>query len=167
MTPEGWLTLATILGCFIGLAQNRYPPEMILLAGVLLLMFADVIGVHQVLEGFSNEGMVTVAVLYIVANGLTQTGAVSWMAQLVLGKPKSVGSAQLRIMLPVSIMSSVLNNTPVVAMLVPALKDWAKRYQLSVSQLMIPMSFSYFRFHSGFPQITGRENSYDQIIRGK
>jgi len=142
MSPEAWLTLLTIAGCLIGLVQNRYPPELVLVTGVILLMFADVIEVQQVLAGFSNEGMITVAVLYVVANGLTQTGAVSWLSQSLLGKPKSITVAQVRVMLPVSIVSSVLNNTPVVAMLVPAIKDWAKRYQLPASQLMIPLSYA-------------------------
>jgi di/tricarboxylate transporter len=39
-------------------------------------------------------------------------------------------------------MSGFLNNTPVVAMLVPVVEDWAKRWRLSVSRLMIPLSYA-------------------------
>ncbi len=39
-------------------------------------------------------------------------------------------------------MSAVLNNTPVVAMLIPAVSDWAKRNRLPVSKLMIPLSYA-------------------------
>jgi di/tricarboxylate transporter len=45
-------------------------------------------------------------------------------------------------MAPVALFSSVLNNTPVVAMMVPAVSDWAKRNNLYVSQLMIPLSYA-------------------------
>jgi di/tricarboxylate transporter len=45
-------------------------------------------------------------------------------------------------MVPVIGMSAFLNNTPVVAMLIPAVTDWARRYQLSASKLMIPLSYA-------------------------
>ena len=142
MTIDAWLTLLTIVACFIGLMSSRFQPELILIAGVVFLLMLDVIAVPQVLAGFANEGMATVAVLYIVAAGLTHSGAVSWLSQTLLGKPQTTTVAQYRVMLPVALMSSVLNNTPVVAMLIPAISDWAKRYNLSVSQLMIPLSYA-------------------------
>jgi di/tricarboxylate transporter len=67
---------------------------------------------------------------------------VSWISNNVLGRPKSVGAAQLRLMTPVAVFSSILNNTPVVAMLIPAVRDWAKRNGLSASQLMMPLSYA-------------------------
>ncbi len=139
---DAWLTLFSMLVCFAGLVSSRWQPEIVLMVTVFFLLFTNVIGVSQVLSGFSNEGMATVAVLYVVAAGLTHSGAVSWLSQSLLGKPKTLGSAQFRVMAPVAVMSSVLNNTPVVAMLIPAISDWAKRYQLSVSQLMIPLSYA-------------------------
>src|SRR5690606_24938113 len=60
----------------------------------------------------------------------------------LLGRPRSIAGAQLRLMLPVTAMSAFLNNTPVVAMLVPAVEDWAKRCGLTVSKLMIPLSYA-------------------------
>ena len=45
-------------------------------------------------------------------------------------------------MLPVAGLSSLVNNTPVVAMMIPAVIDWAKRNQFSVSQLLIPLSYA-------------------------
>lgn len=142
MTLEIWLTLCVVLGCLGCLFLSKWPPEHILITGVVILMFTDVISVSDALAGFSNEGMVTVAILYLVAGGLSQTGAVSWMSQFLLGSPRSVVVAQLRLMFPVATMSSLLNNTPVVAMLIPAVGDWSKRYRLSISQLMIPLSYA-------------------------
>ena len=45
-------------------------------------------------------------------------------------------------MLPVSILSAFLNNTPVVAIFIPAVKDWAKSHRLSISKLLIPLSYA-------------------------
>ncbi|MEE8060116.1 MAG: SLC13 family permease [Pseudomonadales bacterium] len=141
-TPEAIQTLSIIAACFGMLVFSRFPADAILIGGVALLLLLDIITAEEALAGMSNEGMATVAVLFIVARGLAQTGVVGWISQSVLGRPKNTAAAQLRLMLPVAGLSTVLNNTPVVAMLVPAVSDWAKRNSLSVSQLMMPLSYA-------------------------
>ena len=84
----------------------------------------------------------TVAVLYVVVAGLKETGAIAWLGQSLLGRPKSLLAAQLRLMSPVAGMSAFLNNTPVVAMFIPAVSDWAKKNSISPSKLMIPLSYA-------------------------
>ena len=141
-TPEALQTLAVITFCFGLLIFSRYPADAILVGGVALLTVLGVLTADEALAGMSNEGMATVAVLFIVARGLAQTGVVGWVSQNLLGRPKNTAAAQFRLMLPVAGMSTLLNNTPVVAMMVPAVTDWAKRNNLSVSQLMIPLSYA-------------------------
>lgn len=141
-TPEAIITLSVMTLCFGLLIFSRYPADAILVAGVGVLTLLGIISAEEALVGMSNEGMATVAVLFIVARGLAQTGVVGWVSTNLLGRPKSVAAAQIRLMLPVAAMSTVLNNTPVVAMMVPAVSDWAKRHQLSVSQLMMPLSYA-------------------------
>lgn len=141
-SPDAWQTFATISFCFALLMFSRLPADVILVGGVALLLLLDVITAPEALTGLSNEGMATVGVLFIVARGLVDTGVVGWISQTLLGRPKSIAAAQLRMMAPVAALSSVLNNTPVVAMMVPAVSAWAKRIEVSVSQLMIPLSYA-------------------------
>src|SRR5690606_30078653 len=96
----------------------------------------------QAFAGFSNEGLLTVAVLYVVVKGLQDTGAIDWVAQSMLGRPSSVRGALVQLMGPVISASAFLNNTPLVAMLIPAVEDWARRLRLSPSKLMIPLSYA-------------------------
>lgn len=142
LTVVAWQTLAVIGGCFMLLIFTRWPADAVLVAGVALLMFLGVLTPQQALAGMANEGMATVGVLFVVAEGLALTGLVSVIADVVLGRTRSIPLAQARLMAPVALLSSVLNNTPVVAMLVPAISEWAKRNNLSVSQLMIPLSYA-------------------------
>ena len=142
LSPDAIITLSVISLCFGLLVFSRFPADIILSAGVAVLLILGIISAEEALTGMSNEGMATVAVLFIVARGLAQTGVVGWISSTMLGRPSNTGSAQLRLMLPVAGLSTVLNNTPVVAMLVPAVSDWAKRNNLSVSQLMIPLSYA-------------------------
>ncbi|NNJ97091.1 MAG: SLC13 family permease, partial [Gammaproteobacteria bacterium] len=107
-----------------------------------LLLLAGVLSPEQALSGLANEGMVTVGALYVVVAGLRETGGIGWIVHSVLGRPRSLQHAQIRLMAPVAAMSAFLNNTPVVAMFIPAINDWAKRNSLSVSKLMIPLSYA-------------------------
>jgi di/tricarboxylate transporter len=141
-TVDAWIALSVIAGCLLALIFTRRPPDMILCGGVVVLLLLDVLSPKEALAGMSNEGMVTVGVLFIVAQALSETGVVSWISHSMLGRPKSVGVAQLRLMAPVAAFSTILNNTPVVAMMIPAVRDWAKRNNLPVSQLMIPLSYA-------------------------
>ena len=124
------------------MAFTRYPPDAVLMAGLTLLLVSGILTPEQALAGLANQGMVAVGVLYIVAGGLRDTGAISWIIQYILGRPRSLNSAQFRLMAPVATVSAFMNNTPVVAVMIPAVKDWARRNQLSVSKLMIPLSYA-------------------------
>jgi len=141
-TVDAWIALAVIAGCLLALIFSRRPPDMILCGGVVVLLLLGVLSPKEALAGMSNEGMVTVGVLFIVAQALSETGVVSWISHSMLGRPKSARVAQFRLMAPVATFSSILNNTPVVAMMIPAVRDWAKRNNLPVSQLMIPLSYA-------------------------
>ena len=139
---EGWYSIAVTTLCFSTLATTRYSPDIVLVGGLTLLLLAGVLSPEQALSGLANEGMVTVGVLYVVVAGLRETGGIGWIVHSVLGRPRSLTHAQVRLMAPVAAMSAFLNNTPVVAMFIPAINDWAKRNRLSVSKLMIPLSYA-------------------------
>lgn len=142
MSWEAWYTLGVVALCFGVLARNRAPPDITMAGGLTLLLVSGILTPAQALAGFANEGMVTVGVLYVVVTGVRETGGIAWIVQRVLGQPRSTQHAQIRLMVPTAVISAFLNNTPVVAMFIPAVKDWAKRYRLSVSSLMIPLSYA-------------------------
>jgi di/tricarboxylate transporter len=139
---QAWYSVTVTLLCFSTLAVTRFAPDIVMVGGVALLLVAGVLSPEEALAGLANEGMVTVGVLYVVVAGLRETGGIGWIVQSVLGRPGSLGHAQFRLMTPVALISAFLNNTPVVAMFIPAVVDWAKRHRLSISKLMIPLSFA-------------------------
>lgn len=141
-TTDAWIALSVITVCLLTLIFSRRPPDMVLCGGVVVLLLLGILSPKEALAGMANEGMVTVGVLFIVAQALSETGVVSWISLNMLGRPKTARMAQFRLMTPVAIFSSILNNTPVVAMMIPAVRDWAKRNNLAVSQLMIPLSYA-------------------------
>jgi len=107
----------------------------------LLLVFG-VLGPVEALAGFANPGVITIATLYVVAAGLKETGAVQWIARLLLGHPKNQRAAQLRMIAPTGVLSGFMNNTAVVAMFIPAIQDWAQRLGIPASKLLLPLSYA-------------------------
>lgn len=142
MTFEGWSVIAVILSCLILLITTHYSVDMILLAGLAVLLISGIITPEAALSGFSNEGMLTVAVLYVVAAGLKETGAIQFITQKVMGDSKTVKGAQARIMFPVMVMSAFLNNTPIVASFIPALEHWSRKVRIPLSKILIPLSYA-------------------------
>lgn len=136
------LTLATVLLAILAMTFLSVAPDIVLAGGLSLLLVTGVVDAEGALEGFSNPGLITVAVLFAVAEGLRQTGGISFLGQRLLGQPKSISDAQSRIMIPTAVLSAFLNNTPVVAVLMPVLNDWVKKTQMSVSKLMLPLSYA-------------------------
>jgi len=142
MNLEAWIAVAVVALVIALLALTRFAADVVLVAGVTLLLVSGVLTPGEALAGLSNEGMATVAVLYVVAAGLRETGAVAWLVQGVLGRPRNLFNAQLRLMAPVATASGFMNNTPVVAMFLPAVIDWARQNRLPVSKLLIPLSYA-------------------------
>lgn len=152
MTLEIGIVLGVLALALTLLATTRIPADAVLvgaLIGLLAVPVADadgvrlgVLSVADGVAGFGNPGMLAVGALYVVVAGLRETGAIDWIAIHLLGRPSGERPAILRLMLPVSGMSAFLNNTPVVAMMIPAVQDWCKRLGISPSRLLIPLSYA-------------------------
>ncbi|MBX3364224.1 MAG: anion permease [Phycisphaeraceae bacterium] len=142
MTWKGWTAVGLIVMLLVLLASNRFPVDVLVIGTVALMVFLGLLAPKEALAGMSNEGMITVAVLYVVVCGLQETGAIEWLGTKLLGKPKGGILAKLRLLLPVSVMSGFMNNTPLVAMYIPMLSDWCRRHRISPSKMMLPLSYA-------------------------
>jgi len=142
MDWQAILTLATLVGVLSALAATRIAADLVLMSALALLLITGVLGPVDALVGFANPGVITIATLYVVAAGLKETGAIQWLARLLLGHPKTERGAQLRMIAPTGVLSGFMNNTAVVAMFIPAIQDWAQRLGISASKLLLPLSYA-------------------------
>ena len=62
--------------------------------------------------------------------------------QKLLGRPSSVASAQLRLMVPIAFVSAFVNNTPVVVVMIPIVQKWCRNLSMPQGQLLVPLSFA-------------------------
>ncbi|MBB6428520.1 SLC13 family permease [Algisphaera agarilytica] len=144
---EAWLTLGVIALMAFAMLRAVAGPDTVLLGGMTLLvamgLFSDAFpSAARAVSGFGNEAVVTIGVLFVIAEGLSRTGAMELLTRRLLGQPKSVRGAQVRMLPAVSGLSAFLNNTPIVAMFIPVVNDWCKKTGLSPSKLLIPLSYA-------------------------
>jgi len=136
-------TTAVILLMIISLAKEWFNPAGIVFSALLLLIAGGVITVNEAFAGFSNKGMLTVGFLFVVSAALQSSGAFERFILSILGSRKNKDTEKyLRLMFPVAGLSAFLNNTPIVATLIPIVKSWAKRNNLSASKFLIPLSYA-------------------------
>ena len=124
---QGWYCVAIMFIMFVALLKNIAGPDILMLGSLAMMLAADAVDIPEGLKGFSNKGLLTVACLFVVAAGISNTGALDYYMGKLLGTPKSPASAQIRLMVPVAIVSAFLNNTPVVAIMIPILQKWYAR----------------------------------------
>ncbi len=127
---------------FVALVSDRVGADLVMVGALTLLIASEIITIQEGLAGFANEGLLTVLVLFVVAAGISHTGALDWYMGKLLGRPNSTASAQLRLMVPIAIISAFLNNTPVVVVMIPIVQRWGKNVGVSPQQLLMPLSFA-------------------------
>lgn len=142
MNFEILFVLLALIGMIAALVWDKMRPGMVLLTVVVLFLCVGILTPKEMLEGFSNKGMITVAMLYLVSEGVRQSGALGQLIKRMLPEGKTtVLKAQVRILPPVAFISAFLNNTPVVVIFAPIIKRWAETVKLPATKFLIPLSF--------------------------
>lgn len=132
-----------LLFMLIALMREQLRPGLILFTAVVFLLIAGIITPEEALKGFSNKGMITVALLYLVSEGVRKSGILERIVfKLLPKKNASVTSAGLRFYPIVTFISAFFNNTPVVVIFAPMIKNWARKMKLPPTKFLIPLSYS-------------------------
>lgn len=142
MTLDAYLTLVLLLALFVLLIKTKIPAPAIFVGTLTAAMTLKLAPVLELLKGFSNPGMLTVAVLFMVAAGMYATGAITMIMDKLIGLPRSIVGAQIKILPPIAFGSAFLNNTPLVAMMIPVIRDLSRTSRLPARQLYLPLSFA-------------------------
>jgi di/tricarboxylate transporter len=140
MTLEILITLGVVLGVLLLLTTTRIDTDVVLVGAMIMLTLVGILKPDEALQGFASNGVMTIAALYVVVSGLRETGAMAWISRWVLGRPKSLTVAQGKLMFVTGVLSSVVNNTPVVALFIPVAQEWSSRFGYSISKLLLPMN---------------------------
>ncbi|MBI4774688.1 MAG: SLC13 family permease [Deltaproteobacteria bacterium] len=141
MGPDAIFTLIVVVLLFVALIKNLGPPDFLFLGATALFSLTGIVSPSEAFAGFSNPGMLTVGMLFVVAAGLKETGVLDFIGLHVFGGVQNEGRALLRLAVVAVPLSAFLNNTPIVAMFVPLVLAWCRQHHVSPSKLMMPLSF--------------------------
>ena len=146
MTPErlDLLLVGGITGGAIVLfASGRLRIDLVALCVLAVLGLTGLVTPEEAISGFANEATVTVLAMLILAGGLTRTGATAALGRLI---GRVVGASQWQVLLGLTVSGAVLsafvNNTAVVAVLLPLAVKLGQDRGIPPSQLLIPLSFA-------------------------
>lgn len=144
MTLEGYWTLTVICLMLVGLITNVLSTEFVMFLALAAVMLTGVISPEEALAGFSNPGLITIALLFIVSAAIRYTGALNRTVFDFLGTERKGGVPWLlaKMMIPVAFFSAFLNNTTIVTILTPIIKRWTEKMRLPASKFFIPLSYA-------------------------
>lgn len=126
----------------IGLVREWMSPDVLMLMALVVLTLTSGLGLEAAFQGFANTTLVAIGSLYVVAAGLREAGVLDRAGDFLLGTVSHLRQALVRMTGTVALSSAFLNNTPIVAMGIPAIRSWAQKHDISATKLLMPLSFA-------------------------
>jgi di/tricarboxylate transporter len=146
---EAWFVISIVVLVLFALVRTTAPADLVMIGAVVLIALVGHLSgtdklptLKKVVGQFGDPAPVTVGFLFILVAGLELTGAMEWVMGRFLGRPKTLWSAQARLLPLVAGISGLLNNTTVVAAMIPVAADLAKKARIAASKLYLPMNYA-------------------------
>ncbi|RCL89043.1 SLC13 family permease [Hyphomonas sp.] len=129
---------------FFGFVREVLPADVVALLAMGALLLTGILSVPEALSVFSNSAPITIAAMFVLSAALERTGVIDAAGRLVsrLASRASPVVAMLAMMLGVMTLSALMNNTPIVVVLIPVVIQLARTIGVAPSKLLIPLSFA-------------------------
>ncbi len=143
LTAQAAVTMAVVAAMFVLFVRESYPTEVTAIGGVGVLLVMGALPYEAALAVLANPAPWTIAAMFIVMGALVRTGALDaftgYAQAQVLARPRQ---AMMGILGVVVVASAVMNNTPVVVVMLPVFVQIAKALGVAPSKLLIPLSYA-------------------------
>lgn len=160
--------LIVIFHMLILLMLDIYSVEFVIVSSLALMMIGSAMTPNTFLKpskglsGFSEPTVFIVAALFIVAKGIQSAGVMHFFLKNILGSVNSAPKMLMRLSFPLVTVSAFLNNTPIVAIFTPYIREWALKNKIAPSKVLIPLS--YITIFGGMLTLIG--TSTNLVIQG-
>ncbi|MCB0790566.1 MAG: SLC13 family permease [Flavobacteriales bacterium] len=143
MTLAEWIVLGVLLGAVVLFISGRLSIDLVALMMMAVLIVTGVISPSDAIAGFSDTATLTVAFMFVLSAALLRTGALATLGpRLAQRFRQNATVGLLSLMAAVALCSAFLNNTPIVAVLLPIVVQTARGAGIAPSKLLIPLSFA-------------------------
>jgi len=139
---DAWITIATVMAVIGVMLLTKVRTDAVMLIAIGMLFVTGVLDAKETCSGFSSGTVVVTGVLCVVMAGLRYTGVLQWMMKHVFGLPERYPTALLRMMLPVSMLSTFISNTMLTMLFGNVLKRWSRKLSIAPSKLYLPMVYA-------------------------
>ncbi len=137
---EAWLTIAVTVLVLVALMMEK-AADLVFMGAIIFLSMCGVITPDEAFGGFISNSLLMVAALFVVTAGLRETGLVDAVGAKILGPASTELGGLVMLALFAIGTSAFLNNTPIVAMMIPVVISWCRKHHVAPSKLLIPLSF--------------------------
>lgn len=142
-TTEAIATMVVVVAMFALFIREIYPPEVVALAGASVLLAMGVLPYDHALSVLSNPAPWTIVAMFIIMGALVRTGALEWFTTLAESQADTRPAIAIAgLMVLVVVASAFVNNTPVVLVMIPVFTQLARKIGISVSKVLIPLSYA-------------------------
>lgn len=136
------MVIVVTIALMVLLLIEKIKPAFIFFGAVLIFLLIKTISTNDFLEALSNESILSIFLLIFITYGVrTNYNILAWMDK-AFGSAKTGRGFVMRMTSTVSVFSSFLNNTPIVALFLPYVYQWSNRRNIAASKLLIPLSFA-------------------------
>lgn len=135
-----YLAAAIVVATLVAMASGKIPPVLALATGLAVAAVTGITTSSALFAGLSNGGVITVAAMLVIAKGVIHTGVVSRVTWRLLSTVTTASQTLRRLIVPVGITSALMNTTPIVAMLIPAVKELQQTRGIPARQVLLPIA---------------------------
>lgn len=143
MTPEIALTLLVIGLTLVAFIREWAPPDVLALSILCLVVALGLVDTGQMTEVFKNEAPLTIAALFVISGALERSGAIDHIGKML--RDRLSGNTRWAILafsLVSAFFSAWMNNTAIVAILLPVTLGFARSKDIAASRLLMPLSYA-------------------------
>ncbi|MDP4871874.1 MAG: SLC13 family permease [Sphingorhabdus sp.] len=142
MTDDQLLTLVALAGVVVALIWDRLRPDVVALAGSAVLLVTGVVLPSEVQGAFASPALIALASLFVIVYAIELSGVLDWLINKAITLCQRIGA--LGLWLTIALCggaSAFLNNTPIVVLAAPIIRDTAATLGLDPRRFLMPLSY--------------------------
>ena len=142
LTPQA-ITLLVLAAVVAALIWDKLRSDVVALTGAAVLLMTGVVRPNQVQSAFASPAIVALASLFVIAYAMELSGLLDASIKGLVGLCRRIGRAGLWIMIGLAgTASAFLNNTPIVVLTAPVVREAARSLRLSPKRFLMPLSYA-------------------------
>jgi di/tricarboxylate transporter len=142
VTIEQMITLAVLVAVVVAQILDRIRADVVALSGAAVLLMTGVVRPVEVQGAFASPAIIALASLFVIAYALELSGLLDRLIAAAVGMCRRIGAAGIWVLIAASgALSAFLNNTPIVVLGAPVVRDVATHLKLPPKLYLMPLSY--------------------------